>query len=492
MRTHYDSLYFGGRWLPAATDERITVVSPHTGRPIGSTPCATERDVDRAVALARQAFDHSPWPHLPPEVRAAAVTRVLDAYLERTAEMTEVVIAEMGSPRWFAELAQGTGGAAMLSTFLEAARSIEWEQIGRGHNAGALVRREPVGVVGAITPWNVPQLVIMPKLAPALLAGCTIIVKAAPESPLDALLLAEIVEEADLPEGVVSILVGGRDAGEQLVRHPDVDKVAFTGSSAVGRRIAAICGERLARCSLELGGKSAAVVLEDADLERTADGLKFASFLNSGQACVAQTRVLAPRSRYTATVDALAAMVAGIVVGDPGDPTIYVGPLVARRQQERVLGYLRGAGDDGARTVVGGIARPEGTGDGWYVAPTLLADVDNAMTVAREEIFGPVVCVIPYDDEEDALRIANDSPFGLAGSVWSSDRARAGELARRFRTGMVGINGFAPDLWSPFGGYKQSGIGREYGPVGLDAYLEYKSIYGVPPPETPSREVSGL
>jgi aldehyde dehydrogenase (NAD+) len=478
VRTEYDSLYIGGQWLPAATGERITVVSPHTGRPVGSTPCATEEDVDRAVALARQAFDSSPWPHLAPEERAEAVTRLLEAYQERIPEMTEIVIAEMGSPRWFAELAQGPGGAAMLSTFLDAARTVHWEEPGSGHNAGALVRREAVGVVGAITPWNVPQLVIMPKLAPALLAGCTIVVKAAPESPLDALLLAEIVHEARLPDGVVSILVGGREAGEHLVRHRDVDKIAFTGSSAVGRRIAAICGERLARCSLELGGKSAAIVLQDADLARTAEGLKFASFLNNGQACVAQTRVLAPRSRYAESVDALASMVGEIAVGDPGDASTYVGPLVARRQQERVLGYLRQAEDEGARTVVGGTARPAGSGEGWYVAPTLLADVDNAMTVAQEEIFGPVVCVIPYDDEDDAVRIANDSPFGLAGSVWSKDRAHAGELARRMRTGMVGINGFAPDLWSPFGGYKQSGIGREYGPVGLESYLEYKSIYG--------------
>jgi betaine-aldehyde dehydrogenase len=481
VRTEYDSLYFGGTWQPAADPgERITVVSPHTGQPIGETPCATEADVDHAVHLARQAFDHSPWPHLPPSERANAVRRILDAYQTRIPQMTETVIAEMGSPRWFAELAQGPGGAAMLETFLDAAAAIDWEQPGHGHNAGALVRREPVGVVGAITPWNVPQLVIMPKLAPALLAGCTIVVKAAPESPLDALLLAEILDEAALPEGVVSILVGGRDAGEHLVRHPDVDKVAFTGSSAVGRHIAALCGERLARCSLELGGKSAAVVLDDADLGRTAEGLKFASFLNSGQACVAQTRVLASRRRYAETVDALAAMVEGIAVGDPGDPATYVGPLVAERQQQRVLAHLARADDEGARTVAGGTAPPSGAAGakGWYVAPTLLADVDNTMAVARDEIFGPVVCVIPYDDEDDAVRIANDSRFGLAGSVWSKDRAHAGELARRLRTGMVGINGFAPDLWSPFGGYKQSGIGREYGPVGLEGYLEYKSIYG--------------
>ncbi len=478
VRTEYDSLFFGGRWEPSAGAERVPVVSPHTGLEIGSTPGAVPADIDRAVALARHTFDTSPWPNLPPEDRIDAVDRLLGAYSKRTAEMTEVVIAEMGSPRWFAELAQGPGGAAMLSTFIDAARSFEWEVEGSGHNAGALVRREPVGVVGAITPWNVPQLVIMPKLAPALLAGCTIVIKAAPESPLDALLLAEIVAQADLPPGVVSILVGGRSAGEHLVRHRDVDKIAFTGSSAVGRRIAGLCGERLARCSLELGGKSAAIILEDADLVRTADGLKFASLLNNGQACVAQTRVLAPRSRYADTVDALAAMVQGIVVGDPGDPSTYIGPLVAQRQQKRVVAYIEGAAADGARTVVGGPERPGEVGAGWYVSPTLLADVDNSMPVAREEIFGPVVCVIPYDDEDDAVRIANDSPFGLAGSVWTKDRAHGRAIANRMRTGMVGINGFAPDLWSPFGGYKESGIGREYGPVGLDAYLEYKSIYG--------------
>jgi aldehyde dehydrogenase (NAD+) len=478
VRTEYDSLFFGGQWDRSAGTELVRVISPHSGQVIGSTPSAVEADIDRAVAMARRAFDSSPWPQLAPEERAEFVTRLLHAYAKRTDEMTEVVIAEMGSPRWFAELAQGPGGAAMLSTFLSAAQSFEWEIAGAGHNAGAVVRREPVGVVGAITPWNVPQLVIMPKLAPALLAGCTIVIKAAPESPLDALLLAEIVEEAGFPPGVISILVGGRTAGEHLVRHPDVDKIAFTGSSAVGRRIAGICGERLARCSLELGGKSAAIILDDADLDRTAAGLKFASLLNNGQACVAQTRILTSRRRYAETVDALAAMMNDIVVGDPSDPATYIGPLVTERQQERVVGFVEAAAIAGARTVVGGPDRPDGVGGGWYVAPTLLADVDNSMTVAREEVFGPVLCVIAYDDEDDAVQIANDSPFGLAGSVWTKDRAHGREIADRLRTGMVGINGFAPDLWSPFGGYKQSGIGREYGPVGLDAYLEYKSIYG--------------
>jgi betaine-aldehyde dehydrogenase len=478
MQTEYSSLFFGGRWEPSAGTDRIDVVSPHTGAVIGSTPGAVPADVDRAVSLARATFDHSEWPHLPPNDRVSAVQRLLDVYATRTSEMAEVVIAEMGSPRWFAELAQGPGGAAMLATFLQAAQNFEWEQAGAGPNAGTLVRREPVGVVGAITPWNVPQLVIMPKLAPALLAGCTVVVKAAPESPLDALLLAEIIEEAQLPEGVVSILVGGREAGEHLVRHPDVDKIAFTGSSAVGRRIAALCGERLARCSLELGGKSAAIILDDADLARTAAGLRFASLLNNGQACVAQTRVLTPRQRYAETVDALAAMVGALVVGDPDDPATYIGPLVTERQQARVHGYIDMGEREGARLIVGGTGRPAGTDTGWYVAPTLLADVDNSMTVAREEIFGPVLCVIPYDGEEEAIRLANDSPFGLAGSVWTGDKVRGNTVATRLRTGMVGLNGFAPDLWSPFGGYKESGIGREYGPVGLSGYLEYKSIYG--------------
>ncbi|HUC04358.1 MAG TPA: aldehyde dehydrogenase [Acidimicrobiales bacterium] len=482
IRTEYDRLFFGGRWEVPASSARITVVSPHTARAIGSTPCAVDADVDHAVALARCAFDESPWPALDPPERAAYIERLLAVYSGRTAEMGRVVTAEMGSPRWFAELAQGPGGAAMLSTFLAAAAGFEWEMAGPpgSPNAGAVVRREPVGVVGAITPWNVPQLVIMPKLAPALLAGCTVVVKAAAESPLDALLLAEIIEEADLPPGVVSILVGGREAGERLVRHRDVDKIAFTGSSEVGRRIAGLCGERLARCSLELGGKSAAIVLDDADIGRTLEGLKFASFLNNGQACVAQSRILAPRNRYDEVVDALADMAADLVVGDPSDPSTYVGPLVSERQRERVRTYIRGARSDGARTVVGGAEPPAtpGTEAGWYVSPTVLAGVDNDMTVAREEIFGPVVCVIAYDDENDAVRIANDSPYGLAGSVWTADRAHGRAVADRLRTGMVGINGFAPDLWSPFGGYKQSGVGREYGPVGLDAYLEYKSIYG--------------
>jgi aldehyde dehydrogenase (NAD+) len=478
MRTEYDQLFIGGRWTDPSGIGRLKVVSPHSGHQIGSVPDADETDVDLAVAMARKAFDSSEWPHVDHHIRAQALERLLAIYLVRAAEMAEVVIAEMGSPRWFAEMAQGSGAAAMLATFLDAAKTFDWEMPVGSHNPNSAVQREPVGVVGAITPWNVPQLTIMPKLAPALLAGCTVIVKAAPESPLDALMLAEMVEQAGFPEGVVSILTGGSEAGEHLVRHPQVDKIAFTGSSMVGRKIAAICGERLARCSLELGGKSAAIILDDADLSRTTAGLKFASFLNSGQACVAQTRILTPHSLYNETVEALAEMCAGLVVGDPNDSATYIGPLVSERQQERVINHIESGIAQGAKAVVGGPGRPAHLDQGWYVRPTLFADVDNSMSIAREEIFGPVICVIPYRDDDEAVAIANDSSFGLAGSVWTADKARGRLIANRLRTGMVGINGFGPDLWSPFGGYKQSGIGREYGPVGLDGYLEYKSIYG--------------
>ena len=478
IRTEYDQLFIGGSWEVSAGSERIPVCSPHTGRQFGAVPLAVAADVDRAVAAARRAFDGSDWPRLDHQQRIEPVRRLLDIYRTRVTEMTEVVIAEMGSPRWFAEMAQGSGAAALLESFLDAADSFDWIVPPTAHNTGTSVRREPIGVVGAITPWNVPQLTIIPKLAPALIAGCTVIVKAAPEAPLDALLLAEMIDEARFPPGVVSILTGGPAAGERLVQHLGVDKIAFTGSSKVGGHIAAECGARLARCSLELGGKSAAIVLEDADLERTALGLKFASLLNSGQACVAQSRVLTPESRYADTVDALAEMFSDLSVGDPDDAGNYIGPLVSERQQQRVMEYIDIGIAEGAEPVVGGAGRPDGTAAGWYVRPTLFADVENSMRIAREEIFGPVLCVIPYRDERDAIEIANDSPFGLAGSVWTADRAHGREIADHLRTGMVGINGFGPDLWSPFGGYKQSGIGREYGPIGLSGYLEYKSIYG--------------
>jgi len=427
------------------------------------------------VAAARRAFDEGEWPHLDPLERGAALRRLADIYASHLDEMAELITGEMGSPISFSRLGQAPAPWALIDMYAGMAATFEWEQARAGMMGTALVRHEAVGVVAAIAPWNVPQQTIVSKLAPALLAGCCVVVKPSPETPLDALLLARWVHEAGFPDGVVSVLPGGREVGEHLVAHPGVDKVAFTGSTAAGRRIGAVCGEALRRVSLELGGKSAAIVLDDADIARTATGLRFASFMNSGQACAAQTRVLAPRSRFDEVVDAMAAVADDLVVGDPSDETTEIGPMVSRRQQERVAGYIDIGRDEGARIAAGGPGRPDGTERGWYVRPTIFAG-DNSMRVAREEIFGPVVVVIPYDDERDAIRLANDSDFGLGGSVWTGDKAHGLEVAKRIRTGTVGINKYGPDLVGPFGGYKASGIGREYGVEGLVEFTEVKNI----------------
>ncbi|GAA5112189.1 aldehyde dehydrogenase [Haloechinothrix salitolerans] len=473
----YKELYIGGSWVAPETERRIEVISPHSEQLVGRTPEATTEDVDRAVEAAWHAFDHGDWPNTAPEDRLAALRRFADAYNARQTELAELFSTEMGSPLWFSQVGQVGATSMALAEFLNIAESFPWEERRTGSFGGeVVVRREPVGVVGIITPWNVPHFVTMAKLVPALLAGCTVVLKPPPEAPLSALALAEIVAEAGLPEGVVSVVPAGREVGEHLVTHPGVDKIAFTGSTAAGRRIAALCGQDLRRVTLELGGKSAAMILDDADLDQTVQQLQMASLLNSGQACIAQTRILASRKRYDEVVDALAAMVGGLSVGDPMNVENYIGPMVAKRQQERVRDYIGIGTAEGARLVVGGSEMPAGLDTGWYVRPTVFADVDNDMRIAREEIFGPVLTVIPYDDEADAVRIANDSEYGLAGSVWTSDVEHGVDVARRVRTGTLGINQYLMDFTAPFGGFKASGIGREFGPEGIETYVEYKSI----------------
>ncbi|SRX94486.1 betaine-aldehyde dehydrogenase [Streptosporangium roseum DSM] [Mycobacterium shimoidei] len=478
----YDNLFIGGQWRKPSTGQRLTVISPHSEEPVGEAAAAGPADVDAAVAAARQAFDHGPWPRLEPAERMRKVEQLAAIYAGHVDEMADLITAEMGSPRSFSRLGQATAAMSLMHLALAAAREFPWVERRQGVLGEVHLHRAPVGVVGAIVPWNVPQFLIMPKLIPALIAGCTVIVKPAPETPLDALWLAEMIEQLDLPDGVVSVLPGGADVGEALVRHRGVDKIAFTGSSAVGRRIAALCGEQLKRVSLELGGKSAAIILDDADIAETVKGLKSASLMNNGQACVAQTRILVSERRRDEVTDALRDMMSNLCVGDPSDEATDIGPLVAQRQQHRVQDYIRSGMKEGARLVLGSEEPPSDRG--WYVRPTLFTDATNDMRIAREEIFGPVLSVLTYRDEEDAVRIANDSDYGLAGSVWTADTAHGLDVAARVRAGTYGINMYTLDIASPFGGFKQSGIGREFGPEGLSEYVELQSVVskGAMPP----------
>ncbi len=470
-----DRLFIGGDWVAPDSTDVIEVISPSTEQVMGSVPDATTVDVDRAVAAARSALTSGPWPAMSPGERADIMTALSGVLQARSTDIAQMITEQNGSPISWSIMGQVFSSTLALDYYADLTRTYDFEERRDGMMGPVLLRREPVGVVGAIVPWNVPLFTTMLKLAPALAAGCTVVLKPAPETPLDAYMLAEAAIEAGLPPGVLNIVAAGREVGEHLVTHPGVDKIAFTGSTAAGRRIAALCGEQLKRCTLELGGKSAAIICADADLDATVAGLMSASLMNNGQACVAQTRILVQRDRYDDTVDALTAAVANMVVGDPMDPATEIGPLTSSRQRERVEGYITAGRDEGASVALGG-GRPAGLDRGWYVEPTVFTGVDNSMRIAQEEIFGPVLAVIPYGDESEAIAIANDSPYGLSGSVWSADNARATDIARKIDTGTVSVNGFMIEFCSPFGGYKDSGLGRELGPEGLSHYLEMKSI----------------
>ena len=465
-----------------AHGEVFEVISPHTEERIAEVAAAGPADVDAAVNAARTAFDSGPWGRSEPLERVAAIQRLADIYDQRRAEMAATISAEIGAPITFAQRAQVGLPAMMMRAFCNLAERHQWQEIRTGFfGADVHVHKEPVGVVAAIVPWNMPQFLIVTKLVPALLAGCTVVLKPAAESPLDALLLADMIDQIDLPSGVISVLPGDATVGELLVSHPGVDKVSFTGSTAAGRAVAAACAPHLTKVSLELGGKSAAIVLDDAAPEAVATGVRSASLSNSGQICNALTRVLVPERHHDEYVDALASEMAALRVGDPSDPDTQMGPLVSQRQQQRVRGYIQTGQHEGAQLVTGGTALPEGLERGWYVQPTLFARADNTMRIAREEIFGPVITVIPYRDEEDAVAIANDSDYGLAGSVWTADTDRGLSIAGRIRTGTFGINqGYTMDPFAPFGGVKASGYGRELGSEGLDGYLDTKSIAVAP------------
>jgi acyl-CoA reductase-like NAD-dependent aldehyde dehydrogenase len=467
---HKDSFFIGGAWVPAAGRAPIPVIDPSTEEQIASVPAGQPEDVDAAVAAARSAFGD--WAPLPADERGRLLGAAADALEARTDEVAQLISSEMGTPLAFSKAVQVGNPVRVLRSYAELAANYPFEE----QIANSLVVKEPIGVVGAITPWNYPLHQVVAKVAAALAAGCTVVLKPAPETVLDAFLMAEAAVEAGLPAGVLNVVPAGREVGAYLVEHPGVDKVSFTGSTAAGRSIAQTCGRLLRPVTLELGGKSAAVVLEDADLTSTIEQFFGATLLNNGQICWLGTRVLAPRKRYDDVLGTITGLVESLSVGDPLDPDTQVGPLVSRRQRDRVESYIEKGKSEGGRLVVGGV-RPGGLEKGWFVQPTVFADVDRKATIAQEEIFGPVLSVIAYDDEDDAVAIANDTDYGLGGSVWTSDPDRGAAFARRVRSGTIGINGYVNDPFAPFGGIKASGMGRELGPEGLTSFQVLKTIY---------------
>lgn len=474
----YDKLFIGGELASPASQSVIDIHSAATEDLIGRAPEAGAADVDAAVGAARRAFDDPKgWPAWAPEDRARVLERFADELEARAEEITSRVSQQNGMPIAIAAMLESALPTTVFRYYAGLIRTTAFTETRPGLLGGrAQVRRTPIGVVAAVVPWNYPNLVTAFKVAPALAAGCTVVLKPSPETVLDSYVLAEAAQSAGIPDGVINIVPGGAATGSYLVAHPGVDKVTFTGSTAVGRDIAAKCGELLRPVTLELGGKSAAIILDDADLTSNLDGLFQITLLNNGQTCVANGRILVPRRRYEETLDTLGALVAGAHVGDPLDPQTQVGPLVSARHRDRVEGYIAKGIEEGARLITGG-GRPPGLDRGWFVEPTLFADVDPDSTIAQEEIFGPVLAVMPYDDIDEAVRIANNTEYGLAGSIWTSDENRGEELSRRIRSGTIGVNYFMLDPVAPFGGIKASGLGRELGPEGLDACLQTQSVY---------------
>jgi betaine-aldehyde dehydrogenase len=467
-----DKFFIDGRWVPPAGKETLEVHNAGTGEVMGRVPAGTAKDVDAAVAAARAALDG--WRDTPAEKRAEYLEKISAGLKARAEELAKLIAQEVGMPLKMAGRIQAGLPIANFANYARLVKEFAFEtRVGN-----SLVVREPVGVVGAITPWNYPLHQIALKVAPALAAGCTIVLKPSEVAPFNAFVLAETVEAAGLPKGVFNVVTGtGAAAGEALVKHAGVDMISFTGSTRAGKRISELAAQSVKRVALELGGKSASVILDDADLAAAVKGTVNGCYLNSGQTCTALTRMLVPDSLYQEASRLATEAARTFVVGDPLAETTRLGPLTSQAQLERVRSYIKKGVAEGAELLAGGAEQPEGVpAGGYYVKPTVFGKVRNDMTIAQEEIFGPVLSIIPYKDEEDAVRIANDSPYGLAGAVWSKDEARAQRVARRIRAGQVDVNGGAFNMNAPFGGFKQSGHGREAGIYGLEEFLEYKSL----------------
>jgi aldehyde dehydrogenase (NAD+) len=476
MSLDRNAFFIGNQWLKPSTNKVFEIINASTGERIATVPEGVEADMDVAVAAARATFDRGEWSGATLAERAAVMLRFMEAMAKRGPQLAEAVSLQNGMPISLSNMLEAQFPAGLLQYYASLAESqILSESRPSQMGKETLVERSPLGVVAAIVPWNFPVTLAFSKIAPAMLAGCTLVIKPSPGTVLDSYVVAEAALEAGVPAGVINIVAADRAAGAYLVSHPQVDKVAFTGSTGAGRKIASACGELLRPVTLELGGKSAAVLLEDVDLNVFLPGIPMASMLNNGQACYNATRILAPAKRYDEIVGAVAGMVSRLSVGEAMDETTHVGPMASSAHRDRVEGYIA-KGREEARLVAGG-GRPANHNRGWFVEPTVFADVSNDAVIAQEEIFGPVLSIIKYNDEADAVRIANDSQFGLGGSVWSADSARAIGVARQVESGTVGVNGYMPSLGSPFGGVKASGMGSEFGPEAVNGYMRTKSIY---------------
>jgi len=471
----HDSFFIGGRWVAPESDDSFEVISPITEEVYGRIPVAVPADIDRAVAAARHAFDEGEWPRMSVDERCEAMTRFAKCLEPLVGEAIDLQINEMGGVRKFIGPATQTCLGKRIYDGMEVVRQLPLREVRDGAFGKVIVTREPVGVVAAIVPWNVPLSGLMLKLVPALLTGCPIVIKPSPDSPLSSHVIGDAAIAAGLPVGVINIVPGDRDVGQYLVAHPGVDKVSFTGSSAAGRHVGATCGGMLRPCTLELGGKSAGIILDDFDLDGQFDVIMNKTMLNNGQLCVANTRILVPAHREQQVIDRFAAEIAARKIGDPRDPDTDWGPLPGERHRDRVEGFIRSGIEEGATLAVGG-GRPA-MNKGWYVNPTIFSGVTNDMRIAREEIFGPVISLIAYDTIEEAVCLANDSDYGLGGGIFTSDIERGAMLAERIDTGSLVVNdGIFAGGGGPFGGRKQSGLGLENGPEGMASHYKFRSV----------------